>query len=176
MNKAWIAAGAVLLALFLLPKGAKAENDAPGGSGVQQPTEAQMRAAFQAARARFGADIARNAERIYRLETAHFKSGQFRATNTAGMRATRDTYPFGWKERGTNPALFAPVVYMAENAGGPRVAWVAFIRFEDALTYLCKVLQERGNNPGAWNSTDPARQTSYNAALQGIRTPFTDNQ
>lgn len=176
---------ALVVALFILAslrkKGQGAAAGAAGGAQVIRPTEQYIRGAFDWLRAKYGIDIARNVERIYRLETANFTSGQFQRTNTPGMQATGqtpDVWPFGWKARGTNAQMFAPVVQMQENvpgtgiAGGPLVKFIAFIDFADAAEYVAKFLKDYGNNAGRWKSTDPAKQATYIAALSQIPTPY----
>jgi hypothetical protein len=149
----------------------------PPPGDVVTPTTDQIAATLRGLVNTYGAAIAKNVERIYRLETANFTSGQFRATNTAGMQAAGSdpyTWPFGWKKRGTNPGMFVRPVVMNENATGTAVAYVAFIHFGDAAEYLAKVMQERGNDPALWRTSDPNSDTarSYRAAVARINPQF----
>lgn len=163
----------VILAAFRSRSGAQSAGTGENtGGAVIRPTEGYIAAILEGLRDRYGIDIARNVERIYRLETANFDSGLFHATNAAGMRATSPTWPFGWPKRFTNAQMFAPVVTMAENAGGPPVQWVAFIDFADAARYLAEFLKAHGNNAGRWNSTTPSKQAAYNAAIANVPTPI----
>lgn len=175
----YVITGAIALVLLLLVRKMFAKPAAASGGGstgrVVPPTEADIRESLQGIASTFGVDIARNVERIYRLETRGFDSGQFRATNTAGMEATKDTFPFGWSPRGTTPDYFAPLVTMPENATGVPTKFVAFIYFNDAARYLAQFLQDYGNNAGRWKSTEPALQAAYRQALAAIPTPFVDS-
>lgn len=140
-----------------------------------------IRATLRALASKYGAAIAQNVERIYRLETRNFQSGQFLKTNTAGMAALDDAFPFGWPVRGTTPDMYNPPVFMVENnptTGQPTgngVKFVAFKRFPDAAEYLAKFLKDHGNNAGRWHADNahPDRQAAYIAALSNIEPTFT---
>lgn len=170
-----IGAGVTLLVLLSLRKGRDTSQDAAGdenGEGVTEPTENDIRAGLERIADEYGSAIAKNVERIYRLETANFTSGLFRKTNAAGQRAPKPDFPFGWPVRGFGASAYAPVVSMAENAGGPSVQWVAFKHFWMAADYLAQFLRSWQNNPGRWNSTDPDRMAAYNAAISRINTQY----
>ena len=173
-----LALGVLLLAAFK-KKPATGTTTSPGGTnygaGVVNPTTEETAAALRRIAATYGNAIARNVERIYRLETASFTSGQFRLTNTAGMKAFSMTWPFGWAKRGTVPDMFAAPVSMSENAGGGPFNWVAFKRFEDASEYLAKFLQAYNNDPARWRTDRLDSQTaaSYRAAVAAINPNFT---
>lgn len=177
---------AALAALFVVSRLFASKKDegtdegpnAPGG-GVHTPTEAEIRAAIRSIRNEFGLEIARNVERIYRLETRNFQSGGFQRTNAAGMAAVpgKMVFPWGWPKRGTTDADYAPIVEMQENGPdgtptGPVVRFIAFKYFNTAARYLARFLQDHGNNAGRWRTTDPNGQARYVAALQGIATPY----
>jgi hypothetical protein len=181
MNKPLIFAGALLAAFLLFrPKAsAAAAPSNPGSATVaERPTAEQARAALQAIKARHGAEIARNVERIYRLETRDFTSGGYHATNTAGMKAagnTPEVFPYGWSRRNMTEANTGPVWYAKDNLeGGSAVPWVVFRKFEDAAEFLARVLKERGNDPARWAGKEGQAAVSYRAAVLAQRTPFTD--
>lgn len=180
MNPLMITAIAAMLLLLFAKRRPQASTVAADsqqdGTAVEQPSQAEIARVIRSIRDSYGQAIARNVERIYRLETAHFSSGQFRRTNTAGMIAVngRTEWPFGWPKRGTDPTMFAPIVWMAENAGGAPKPFIAFIRFEDAARYLAQFLKDHANNAGRWFSTVPAQQTAYEQRLNGIDTPLAD--
>lgn len=151
----------------------------------------------------FGEAVARNVERIYRLETAGFTSGQyeraadiipirfvpqdmpvvverFEATGTPGMHANGSTFPFGWtslRGAGFNAGDFNPVVTMSENAGGGPIQWVAFKRNEDAAYFMGYFLNKYGNRPGRWRADDahPEVQATYAAMVAPMPTPIVDD-
>lgn len=176
----WIIGGAVAVALILVAR--KMFASSPGesttganGGGVEPPSTQDVRDALAAIAASHGVPIARNVERIYRLETRNFDSAQFRQTNTPGMHAFTQAYPFGWKKRGTVPSDFAPLVRMEENAGGGIVSWVAFRQFRKAATYVADFLKDYGNNGGRWKSTEADAQARYRGALENVPSPIVDN-
>jgi hypothetical protein len=166
MNKALITAGAVLLALVLV---ARKPREATGAEATDMES---IKDALKVVRAVYGLEIARNVERIYRLETNHFKSGGFKATNAPGMRATKETFPFGWAKRTMTPEQVGPLWEAKDNIEGVTSKWVVFKEFQDAAVYLAEFLKAYENNAGRWNSTDPAKQASYRAALAQINTPL----
>ena len=49
----------------------------------------------------FGPEIAKNVERIYRLETRNFTSGQYLRGRSAGQEAAGDSFPWGWESMRT---------------------------------------------------------------------------
>jgi hypothetical protein len=180
MNKAWIIAGVAVLFLFTRKK-KEGPGTATGGQGatngtsqVRTPTSAEIAQEIANVRGTFGVDIARNVERIYRLETANFTSEQFRRCNSPGMIAVdgETEWPWGWAKRGTTPEMFAPLVFMTENQGGRFAGFIAFKEFCDAAEYVAKFLRDYGNNAGRWKSTNPTLQQAYVDALQQFATPY----
>lgn len=188
MNYA-VALAAVALCVILFIHGSKgqtADVDAPdivpgSDDGFEPVTLDTMRAALKRAAERYGVDIARNVERIYRLESGGLNNVLLQRTNAPGMQALASSWPFGWKRRGTDPSMFAPVVRMRENnpatgiPQGAEVAFVAFNRIDTAVDYLAQFLREYGNNAGRWKSTDPVLQKRYRDALANIPTSWTDS-
>lgn len=178
MNPYLLIGSGVLLLAMMKKKGPGAATSGPGatnyGTGVVSPTTEEIAATLRSIAATYGNAIARNVERIYRLETASFTSGQFRLTNTAGMKALSLSWPFGWPKRGTVPEMFAEPVSMSENAGGGPFNWVAFKRFPDAAEYLAKFLQAYGNDPARWRTDrlDSPTAASYRAAVAAINPQY----
>lgn len=178
MNKATtfiIAIGALTVAL-IVAKGRKAASgtgagagEGPAGTLSPADPEAAFRDALQAVRSKYGDAVAANVERIYRLETGNFKSQQFKLTNTPGMHALSDAFPFGWSlaSAGFSPADFLPPITMDENAGGT-FKWVRFRSFPAAVSYLGYYLNKYNNNAARWNGGgDP----DYTRKLAAMGTP-----
>ena len=126
----------------------------------------------------FGMDIAKNVELIYRNETRHFTSGQFKNGYSPGMEnfSKTGTYPYGWtsllKFSEAYPeykptGLTAPLVE-GQNTGKKKV-FVKFPSLEAAMFFLAITLKARGNNPGKWHSNNLAAQTEYNRRLNTIK-------
>lgn len=136
---------------------------------------AQLAQLFQWITQLYGTDIARNVERIYRLETAHFGSGQYKATGSPGMTATQLSFPYGWnslRQLWTDRPEAAPVGFVRWCVRGKVYAYLAF-RGGYGFAALAEVLKKRGNNPGSWYSTDPVKQQQYVAKLSNISTRYT---
>lgn len=188
MSKELLIGGGVLVVIALLAfnKGAGSRTD-DGGDGVTDsddvipPTDASIKAALKAVRDKYGVEIARNVERIYRLESGGLSNLLLQRTNAPGMQAVKTSWPFGWSKRGTNAGMFAPVVRMRENnpqTGQPQgntIPFVAFKRIGDAVEYVAHFLSDYDNNAGRWKSTDAAQQLRYRNALLSMPTTWTDN-
>ena len=153
------------------PPGPDAEPMTPGGDVAPEGAELdrQLVAAFERVISDFGVPVAENVERIYRLETADFTSGQFRKTNTAGMHAFNASFPFGWSlaADGLTPNDFLPTIAMNENAGGS-FQWVVFRNLGEAIHFLGYFLNKYGNNAGRWKSTEPDQQRAYIDRLSAV--------
>lgn len=125
-------------------------------------------------------DTLRSVEQIYRLETRHFDSDQFKKTLSAGMQAANDNPPFyGWssknflKPNGKYVKLRDDLVEMTDS-GGNKVKFLDFYTLEDAMLVLAMFL-ERYNRAGRWFSTDENKMSEYESKLSGIETPLFDS-
>jgi len=118
----------------------------------------------------YGLAIAKNVEKIFRLETGNFSSGGYLATGSAGMIPAAKTFPYGWgsmeKLWKENPHA-APVGVVRFCVGGKIYPYLAFPEFYGFLP-VAEKLKNNGNNPGKWNSNDPAAIASYNSAISKI--------
>lgn len=139
----------------------------------------ELRDVFNILTRDYGAAIARNVEKIYRLETAHFTSGQYLRTGSAGMLATAGSnyqYPYGWTSLkswwDTNP-LRKPIGTVRWKSKSGKI--YHYIAFPGALGFLAlaEILKIRNNNAGSWYSTQPAQQAEYEAKLANITTQYT---
>lgn len=180
MNPLFIIAALVALAAAL-SKRRPGANDKPGEvSGQVAPPEGNLaevlRDAFNRVILDFGVEVAKNVERVYRLETANFTSGQFKRTNTPGMHAFSATFPFGWSlaADGLTASDFWPTIVMDENAGGT-FQWVVFKDLGQAIHYVGYFLNKYDNNPGRWKSTDPTQQARYRDAVAAIEPKIVNN-
>jgi hypothetical protein len=118
--------------------------------------------------------IVENMERIFRLETAHFKSNQFKQTYSPGMERFSDTYPYGWK-------TIAKIIWNAspqykpiglkeftENQTGLKKTYIQFPSVEASVMTVCAFLQYFNNNPGRWFALDIDKQNTYNSSINNI--------
>lgn len=127
----------------------------------------------------FNYDILANAERIYRLETNHFKSKQYILTRSAGMEATTTKFPYGWtmfEPYWTKYPYLRPVgvTKLSENITTKPKIFINFLSVYQGLFCVCEFLRTHNNNPGAWFSKDPVSQTQYNEKIKYINPKITN--
>lgn len=123
----------------------------------------------------FGIDVARWVEKIYRGETAHFKSVQFLLTYSAGMLKFKDIYPYGWGNFKTFWALnpsYAPTGYakIYVNREKKDFFYLAFPSLTAAMMTLGYYVKKNG--PLRWNSTDKNEQQKYATLLNQIKNRY----
>lgn len=123
----------------------------------------------------FGGDIAKMVEKIYRLETAHFKSTQFLLTYSAGMMKFKNTFPYGWgnfRTLWTVHPSFAPIGYakIFVKRENKDFYYLAFPSLVAAMTALATYI--KANGPLRWNSTDKKAQAEYGALLNKISVKY----
>lgn len=149
---------------------------APNPGPATLDVAAEAKAALAAiAKADGNKTVARLVEKLFRLETANFTSGLFRATNAAGQKALTSAYPWGWPRRGTVASDYnAPVSMTDTGEGGAPVLWVAYKSLPVAMGYVAQYIRDHGGNAARWVGLDPARQAAYKAKLDRIATPYTD--
>ena len=130
---------------------------------------------------RYGENIAKNVEKMYRLETNHFKSGQFKGTYSPGMEKFGNNYPYGWN---TIAKIFwdiypinQPVGFWSGKEGktGKQKTFLKFPSLQSAVFTLAEFLKHYGNNPGRWYSLNKDSQTRYNNSISKINTPIYDS-
>lgn len=124
--------------------------------------------------------IVENAERIFRLETNHFKSGQFLGTLSPGMEKFGNIYPYGWNTVHTiiwkNSPQYAPIGFetFTENRTGIKKTFLKFPNMTASLITVCAFLQYYNNVPGRWFSTNANQQATYNKSIAGITPKITN--
>lgn len=126
----------------------------------------------------FSDKILKDLERIFRLETSHFKSGQFRETYSPGMERHGTNYPWGWStpktlwdvEPNTKPIGFHT---MPENKTGISKTFLKFPSLYASMKTVATYLA-RYNNPARWYSTNEDNQERYTKVLNSIRTRLYD--
>lgn len=123
----------------------------------------------------YGRAYAENIERLLRWETAHFKSGQWRRGNTAGMEATRAGFPFGWSSLlewatiANVPRSSFSTFEMRENGTNKIKTFIRFANRRDFINFLAWFIQnKRGGNFGYWYSLDNAAAARYAQSLRGV--------
>jgi hypothetical protein len=133
----------------------------------------------------FGPEIAKNVELIYRNETAHFTSGQFKNGYSPGMEnaSKKGIFPYGWGNTLKDfsnaypeykpTGLTAPLVEGQKT--GKKKVFVKFPSLEAAMFFLAIVLKARGNDPGKWHSNDLAARKEYQRRLNTIKPSITNS-
>jgi hypothetical protein len=120
-------------------------------------------------------------ERLYRLETAHFKSTQYLKTFTPGMVQVpgKKSFPYGWsslKEYAEKNALSSNdfgTVYFANTSDGIPRHYIKFPSRWHAVNFITWFLyNKRDQNVNAWYSLNPAAQQKYANKLSQINTHY----
>jgi hypothetical protein len=139
--------------------------------------------AFSVVAQHFPKEIASQLEKLFRLETAHFKSGQFRRSGSAGMVANKTEFPFGWnslKEYLNTPLAVDknPENYgvISMNVRGKEWKYIAFPNLVDSMLFIAWFIgAKRGGNFSAWYSLNADKQKEYASKMAGVRTPFVNS-
>jgi hypothetical protein len=124
---------------------------------------------------KYGLETATVVEKIYRLETGHFGSGQFANTFSPGMEKHGSNYPFGWTsmENFWSSINFTPAFYtMPENTTGIVKTFIKFPNVQMAMESLAYYIKKY--NPERWYSLDPVKQAEYRATLAKIKPRITN--
>lgn len=120
-------------------------------------------------------------ERLFRLETGHFKSGQFADGFAAGMVASSSIYPFGWNSlsewanlRGYSQNMFG--TSQTFTVGGNNYKYVKFpdvYKSIDFVTWFIK--NKRSGDVGKWYVLDTNSQgyKDYVHYLKNIKLRYT---
>lgn len=122
-------------------------------------------------------EVLRDVEKIFRLETNHFKSGQFKYTYSAGMEVhgspRRGNLVFGWDIRhfANNSKLPNDYIEMPENQTGIKKKFIKFNTLTDSVRTLANYINKY-KNPARWYSTEPTQQAEYLNKLSNIKTLY----
>jgi hypothetical protein len=101
-------------------------------------------------------------ERIYRLETNHFKSLQFKMTGSAGMEVGK------WLGIPSN----VKSVEMVENGTGLKKRFIVWASCYDFVTYLSNYIDRYNGNWSRWYSTESTKQNLYKTKVNSIKNRF----
>ena len=137
--------------------------------------EGNIKYALSEVKKKYGVDVARNVERIYRLETRNFESLQYLLTYSAGMEVHKETYPYGW----TTPSRVWGVpnserpegyIQMKENGTFLNKRFIRFPNLRIAMLSLGAYVSKYGAN--RWYSTIPEKQREYAQKLSRQKVKF----
>ena len=119
-------------------------------------------------------DEAEKLEQLYRNETAHFSSGQFRKTLSPGMEKFSSSFPYGWKSLNEyfwkKYPQHKPIGTSTHVEGGTGKD-KTFLIFPDLYSAMSTVLHNarmKGGNFYAWFSNDLGNQMVYKNRLNSI--------
>lgn len=133
---------------------------------LKNPTEAEIIKSLQliANNKNYGLQIAKTVEKIFRLETGHFKSEIWRNTNAAGMIATTNNFPYGWTFILSKLSIFRPVgIYYVKSTN------FHYLQFKntDAFFIVAEIIKQRGS-AGKYYSLEPTAAAEYESKLNTI--------
>lgn len=126
----------------------------------------------------FGREKTEKLEQLYRKETGHFRSGQFKGGASPGMEPspnTNRTFPYGWKSLQQFSEAYnipASAFYITgpytEGGTGKQKFFVGFPNVYTAMLFVMYVISKRGWNFGKWRAFDETISTNYNNSLNAI--------
>lgn len=172
MNKRLIFIAVFLLVFLTLQKGKNKMNTKTPGTGINwrkvkrenrfTPKDAEDAILYAAEK--YGKEFARIFEKIYRHETAHFKSGQYVSTGTPGMEKGR------WS--GLAPYLGNDIDFSTHN--DPKKGATDFVVWKRPLNSFVDffhnfIRDKRGGNWAAWNTLNPERQQAYRERVLKVK-------
>ena len=172
----YITLAIVLLILYFWNKRTRMENTT--SSPVIKPNPNDIKAAFTELKNNYGYDFAHKIEQLYRLETGHFESDQFKEGNSPGMVARKTTYPFGWSSldefaRANSIDGHKFGIGSTFTVKGKKYRYVTFPDFRTSLAYVAWFIKnKRGGVVQKWNSLDPTESAKYLNSLNSITTHF----
>jgi hypothetical protein len=179
--KKYIILGAAILAVIILKN--KKKNEKPketGGNTMLQ--EDDILDALRNIKEKFGTDKAAMIERLFRLETAHFKSSQWMNARTPGMEIGGGvkTFPYGWsslyefsKAYDYDPSDFSTWTH-AENKTGKIKTFITFPSVRASFDFVAYLMKKRNWNFGSWFSTKEESQREYVNTLNTIRARYVE--
>ncbi|MES2616923.1 MAG: hypothetical protein V4613_03605 [Bacteroidota bacterium] len=110
-----------------------------------------------------GKDRAKLLEKMLRLETAHFTSGQYKHTGSAGMEDGK------WPNL---PQGSYSTIKMNDNHLTGAAKLRTFIKWNSVysfLLYLSDYIDRHSGNFARWNSTNETKQASYRKEVNSIK-------
>jgi len=161
--------------LFLFIRARKSNN---GNTTAMHATEENIKEAFKQIFNDFGREKTERLEQLFRWETSHFRSGQFKGTNSPGMEPSPNgnkVFPYGWtslKNFATaynipSTSFFISGPY-TEGGTGKQKYFVGFPNVYIAMLFVMYVISRRDWNFGKWRAFDAAISNDYNNKLNTV--------
>ena len=164
---------AALLFLFIRARKAPASN-----VNTMPLTDENIKDALKKIFDQYGREKTEKLEQLFRKETAHFTSGQFRGGFSPGMEPSPNTnriFPYGWSSlKNFSDANSIPYssFYITgpytEGGTGRQKYFVGFPNVYTAMLFVMYVISRRGWNFGKWRAFDETISSNYNASLNRI--------
>lgn len=178
-----IVSAAALYFLFVRARTAPATNSNNMGSGMDT-SENAAKEALRKIFNEFGREKTKKLEQLYRKETAHFKSGQYKGTGSPGMEPSPNSnraFPYGWSSLKSFAAQYGipeNSFYIkgpyTEGGTGKQKYFIGFPDVYTAMLFVMYVIGRRGWNFGKWRAFDETISSNYNASLNNITARFTN--
>jgi hypothetical protein len=142
-------------------------------------TDEEIKTALAKVMALHGVEMAKTVERIFRNETAHFKSGGFSATLSPGMEATAGIFPYGWASLAefwkvnanySPSGTFEQVENSSKmlNSRGKRV-FIKFRTVESSMMSVAHLIMLRGGDGARWfSNANTSDGEAYRAKYKGV--------
>lgn len=111
----------------------------------------------------YGSDMARIVEKMFRLETNHFKSGQYKNTGSAGMETGK------WSS--INPSEVEAYTYKAHdsNLADGIDEFIVWKHPKYAALYLADYIKRHNGNYARWYSLNETSQQNYRNKINQIQ-------
>ena len=110
---------------------------------------------------------AKTIEKIFRWETGHFKSKQYKLTGSAGMEDGK------WK--GLIPGTYTTITMLdnhPEKVTNPMRVFIKWNSVYDAMLYLSDYIDRHKGHWGRWNSTDDNKSAKYMSEVSLVKNKF----
>jgi len=122
--------------------------------------------AVLAVKSKYGVDMAKIIEKMFRWETGHFKSGQYKKTGSAGMEVGK------WSN--IDKYLLEPYTVKMQDADlsdgiDEFIVWKSPTQF---AFYLAEYIKRHGGNWARWNTTNAEKQALYRSKVNSLTTKF----
>jgi len=122
--------------------------------------------AILAVKDKYGVDMARTIEKMFRWETRHFKSGQYVKTGSAGMEVGKWSY--------INKSEIEPYTVKMEDSDKSDGIdeFIVWKHPKFAAFYLADYILRHKGNWARWNTTNEQKQQVYRDKVNTIKPKF----
>jgi len=122
--------------------------------------------AVLAVKSKYGVDMAKIIERMFRWETGHFKSGQYKKTGSAGMEVGKWSY--------INKSEIEPYTVKMEDSDKSDGIdeFIVWKHPKFAAFYLADYILRHKGNWARWNTTNEQKQQVYRDKVNTIKPKF----